>query len=61
MRRQPVGHAAFTERIDARERGQEPRHTGRIPPGTGSVLNAQSVGFEFSGAIVLQEQHAEDR
>ena len=61
MRRQPIGHALFTERIDARERRQESRHARRVPASAGSVLNTQAIGLEFGGAVVLQEQHPKPR
>lgn len=59
MRGQSVGHAALAERIHALERGKKSRYAFGIPTGVRSVLDANTVRFQFVVAAVLQEQHAE--
>ena len=45
--------------LDPRQRGQQVRHTGRIPTRLGGVLRTEAIRLQFVIATVPQEQHAE--
>ena len=60
MGRQPVRDASpIAHLLDPRQRGQQVRHTGRIPTRLGGVLRTEAIRLQFVIATVPQEQHAE--